>query len=233
MMLIVSILIIGALSSPFVHWNETYRLETCAPTQLWSTCFLNLAYTNNTRQTITRANITAHDCSSLDGNSSTNGCPPPPANATLFTSRSYYAVLNIYNVQHHIFVWAQAINASASLPGIAAIAAQAVPTTPNSLLQSIIREFGINQAADDALVNLLDTPSIRPTPQIVNGVSGGPQHPLDAAETVPLMVNRLADVLLLAMRNFDVFLGVVKNGSYSTNDLALVGELVTVLRGTP
>ena len=47
-------------------WNNTVRLETCSPSQLWSTCFFNRALSlTSPGTTFTAANISQNDCSTL------------------------------------------------------------------------------------------------------------------------------------------------------------------------
>ena len=47
-------------------WNTSIRLETCSPSQLWSTCFFNRAFSLAIPgTTYTAANITKNDCSLL------------------------------------------------------------------------------------------------------------------------------------------------------------------------
>lgn len=57
------------LSVPFYLaeiWNDTIRLETCSPSQLWSTCFFNRALSlTSPGTTFTAANISQNDCSTL------------------------------------------------------------------------------------------------------------------------------------------------------------------------
>ena len=219
-------------TSYLTNWNTTIRSETCSPLQLWSNCYLNLAYTNGTNRTITSQTINQHDCSTLSGNSSSNGCPPP-SEYKPWTPQEYYAVLNIYAIQHHIFVWSQAISARASQDASGGIA-QAINSTktdtPTSLLQTLIHKYGINHAADEALFNLLERPTIRPQPLAVQGGPGGGRAVLDAKQWAPLLRDRLQDALQLVMKDFDQFLKMVEGGAYSTYNLALSGQLENALK---
>ena len=53
---------------------------------------------------------------------------------------------------------------------------------------------------------------------------------MTAAQWVPLLVDRLQEGLQLVMSDFDQFLKMVKGGAYSTNNLALAGELENALK---
>ena len=216
-------------TSYLINWNTTIRKETCSPSQLWSNCYLNSAYTNGTERTITKQNISQHDCSTLNGNSSSNGCPPPFTDNKDWTPQEYYAVLNIYTVQHHIFVWSQAISARESQ---VAIAQSMKPNgmDDTSLLQTLIQRYGINHAADEALSELLNGPNIRPQPLAKQGGGIGVRPGMDSGEWAPLLRRRLQDALQLVMKDFDHFLDMVKGGAYSTYNLALSGQLENALK---
>lgn len=158
-------------------WNISYSRELCAPTQTWSNCYLNYAYTTNISNTtttsmagfdghprpqLTAQNLTtAHDCSTLNGNSSTNGCPPPQLSLPKRASpQTFYSVLNIYNVHQHLFVWSQAIAANTSLAGINYLIEDSngmvnpALDSATGLLQSVVARFGKSGPADAALVQL-------------------------------------------------------------------------------
>ena len=217
-------------TSYLTNWNTSLSSEICSPLEFWSTCYLNFAYTNGTTTQVTSQNVSQHDCSSLNGNSSMNGCPPPSINAKVWTPQEYYAVFNIYTVQHHIFVWSQAISAPSSLGGITLALQPNGTDTATSLLETIILGYGINFYADQALYDLINVPSIRAQPLAVSGGIGGGRAVMTAEQWVPLLVQRLQDALLLVMRDFDQFLNMVMGGAYSTNNLALAGELENSLK---
>ncbi|KAL9131309.1 MAG: hypothetical protein Q9217_000744 [Psora testacea] len=219
------------VTSYLTNWDTKIRRETCSPKQLWSTCFLNFAYLNGTKLQINSTNITKHDCSTLDGNSSTNGCPPPFTKAKIWTPQKYYAVFNIYNVQHHVFVWSQAISYAPSQRGILAALTPNRPNTATSLLQNIILKYGVNTNADNALVRLLESPILRPEPGFAAANISGGRQSLTGAQWVPLLVNRLAEALRLAMKDFDRFLAMVDQGAYSSNNLALAEQLGNIMKG--
>lgn len=154
-------------------WNTSYPREVCTPTQTWSTCYLSYAYATNVTQagfdghprpttSLTAANATAlHDCSTLNGNSSTNGCPPPQLSLPPTAGpQTFYSVLNIYNVHQHLTVWSQAIATNTSLPGIDYLIEDSnghvneALDSATGLLQSVVARFGRSGPADAALINL-------------------------------------------------------------------------------
>ena len=114
--------------------------------------------------------------------------------------------------------------------------------SPSAVLQDTIKKYGVDPEADAALVQLLDTPSIRPVPATtvpagagaavgVPGFIGGGVTSANLSKLVPFLVQRLSDVLLLVMRSFDDFLALVDDGAYSGGDLASLGVLFGNLSG--
>lgn len=63
-----------------------------------------------------------------------------------------------------------------------------------------------------------------------NAVAGA-LSPTRVEEGVPLLVDRLAEVLQLVMKNVDKFLDVVDDGAFSGNDLTIAAVLETKMKG--
>ena len=109
--------------------------------------------------------------------------------------------------------------------------------SPTAVLQGLIAQTKNHTAADQALIEALNTPSPRPVAAAGGAVTGAlgsvastenvggvPGLPAGGAEEwVPLLVGRLGEVLGTVMRDFDGFLGLVDGGAYSGSDLTKEG----------
>ncbi|KAL9069720.1 MAG: hypothetical protein Q9161_005304 [Pseudevernia consocians] len=219
------------------NWNLTSP-ELCAPTELWSTCFLRSAYGKPGPNCTTLTNDTKtceqYNCTSLS--LSTALCPEPTASnstndTTADTAEKWYAAWNAYALQHHISAWSAALSANTSTKAILAAVNPRTPNTATSLLTTLIPKYGLNTStdADAALVKLLKVPTVTPEPAYGNVRVRGESSTLTGVQWQLALEMRMRQVLDLAMGRFDEFLGAVKGGAYSARGLASVANLTTSL----
>lgn len=220
------------------NWNLTSP-EICAPDELWSTCFLRSVYgkpgPNCTTLTNNTKTCEQYNCTSLS--LSTALCPEPTAgnstkNATAGTAEEWYGAWNVYALQYHISTWSAALAANTSTTAILAAVNPRVPNTATSLLTTLIPKHGLNTStnADAALIQLLKVPTGRPEPAYGNVRGRGEVSTLTGVQWQLALKTRLAQVLDLAMGQFEEFLGAVKGGAYSARGLASVGNLTRNLK---
>lgn len=228
----------------FEYYNTTIGLETCSPSETWSTCYQVAIYSNSSSKSPNLKTINQqHNCANLTTSTSNSGqCTQPRADQQDWTPDDFYGAFNIWSVQHHISVWAQAIAAASSRPAITTVAASdtiadSEAQSATSVLSSLILKYTINKEADEGLVRLLEAePNStkvpkRPksTPQRVPSSIEEPS----ATAWQPILQARLAEVLALAMNDFDFFLETVREGAFSTTGLAVVGQLTEAMSKHP
>ncbi|KAM0796718.1 hypothetical protein BDR22DRAFT_893040 [Usnea florida] len=235
------------------NWNLTSP-ELCAPTELWSTCFLRSVYGKPGPNCTSLTNYTSacqqYNCTSLSLTDPL--CPPPtPASinttttttgasttttttaAAVQTAEEYYAAFNIYALQSHISTWSAALSSPSSRQTILNALNPRLPNTASSLLTTLISTYGLNTSvnADAQLIKLVAVRTGPPEPAVGNGRVRGERSSVSAEVWQGLLRERLGDVLGLAMARFELFLGAVQGGAYSARGLAGVGELRRALEG--
>lgn len=132
------------------NWNFTTK--TCENGEIWSTCFLRLAYGS-----------AGYDCSTLGSSK----CAAPRLGGPVQDARVFYGAFNIYAINLYLSTWETALYAIRSQSAIAQIAqilgadgaAGLPPLTSSSLLVAVISRYGLDTAADDALVSILPSGS--------------------------------------------------------------------------
>ena len=156
-------------------WNFTTK--TCEPGEIWATCFLRLAYGS-----------AEYDCSTLGSlNCSAPRLGGPVTDAHVFygafniygkhhPASTYRQMIYIYTnplffpllaVNTYLTTWSNALYALKSQIAISqlanALGADGVgglpPLTSSSLLSAIISQYGLDSAADEALVSILPSGS--------------------------------------------------------------------------
>ena len=228
------------------NWNTSIRREVCAPSQSWSSCFQVNAYTNP-GAAADSPNINTisqhHDCSTLTTNSSNSDkCIAPLANQKAWTPKDFYGAFNIYSLQHHISIWAQALAATTSQPAIETVSRSDTVSdsdgqTADSVLATLILKYGRDHDADDFLVRLLEgapnDPNIPKRPSSAHGRVPTQLNEPTGASWQPVLHARLAEVLKIAMTDFEYFLEAVRSGAYSSIKLAVVGQLEEAMKVHP
>ena len=136
-------------------------------------------------------------------------------------------------------MWAQALSAPSSEKAVYIVTesdtvADSDAQTATSVLCTLIVKYGRDHDADDALVRLLEAEPHSTTVPARPATSYGrvPTH-LDeptGAAWQPVLQARLAEVLALAMDDFEFFLETVRTGAYSTRGLAVVGQLEEAMK---
>lgn len=226
------------------NYNTSIRRETCAPSQLWSSCFQISAYTSPRADSPNINTIGQHhDCSTLTTDSSNSDkCTQPLANEKDWTPKDFYGAFNIWSLQHHISVWAQALSAASSQQAIDTVTksdttADSEAQTATSVLSTLILKYGHDHDADHALVRLLEaepnSTKVPTRPSTSPGTALTPLNEPTAAAWQPVLQARLAEVLKLAMDDFEFFLEAVRTGAYSTMGLAVVGQLEEAMKNNP
>ena len=229
------------ITAYLTNYNTSILPEVCPPSVPWSRCFQDNAYTNASSPTNLKLTEAKHNCSLLTTNASnSDSCMKPALDEQHWTAGEYYGVFNIWSLQHHISIWAQALNAPSSQKAITNVtvsdsAADSDAQTATSVLATLIESYSVDREADDYLVRLLEAePNASKVPARPNGthqrVASYAGQPT-ASAWQPVLTARLAEVLALAMDDFDFFIEVVRQGSYSTDGLAVVGQLEEALKG--
>ena len=148
------------------QWNST--AEACSKEETWSTCFLRRAYGS-----------AGYDCSQLGS----LNCTAPTFGGPVTDPHVFYGAYNIYSkwILPHIYApkpvsadwvppspavntlfsnWSDALYALKSQTALAelvlALSGPGLPRlTPSSLLSAVISHYGLNAAADEALLDIL------------------------------------------------------------------------------
>ncbi|KAF6220408.1 hypothetical protein HO133_002840 [Letharia lupina] len=125
------------------NWNFTTK--TCEQGEIWSTCFLRLAYGS-----------AGFDCSTLGS----LNCSAPRLGGPVTDAHVFYGAFNIYAINTYFTTWESALYALKSQPAIAQLAqilgADGLPPlTTSSLLAATVSNYGLDAAADQALVSIL------------------------------------------------------------------------------
>lgn len=236
------------------NWNLTSP-ELCAPWEMWSTCYMRSVYeppfpncttlSNRTcRQqyncsTLSTLSLTPSSTASSDTTTNSSLCPSPRisnttslTNATAEEAEAFYGAYNIWAVQHHISIWASALNANTSQIAIRDAVRPRVPNNASSVLTTLISKHGLNTAAsaDAALIGLLGVPTDPPEQSYGNVRLRGESSTLTPVQWQGKLVARLAQALGLAMGEFEPWLDMVEGGAFSAKGLASVEAVVGSLK---
>ena len=102
------------------------------------------------------------------------------------------------------------------------------------MLATLIHKYGRDHDADDALVRLLEaepnSTKVPLRPATPHGRVPAHFNEPTGAAWQPVLRARLAEVLALAMGDFEFFLETVRTGAYATAGLAVVGQLEEALK---
>ncbi|KAM0794009.1 hypothetical protein BDR22DRAFT_49925 [Usnea florida] len=129
-----------------MNWNSS--TTTCKPQEIWSSCFLRLAYGS-----------AGYDCSTLGS----LNCTAPRFGGPVTDPHIFYGAYNIYAINTYFLTWETALYALKSQPAIAQIAqllgANGAPGLPrlttSSLLSALLPKYGLDPAVDSALADIL------------------------------------------------------------------------------
>lgn len=126
-----------------MKWNSS--TTACKPEEIWSSCFLRLAYGSD-----------GYDCSTLGS----LNCTAPRLGGPVTDPRIFYGAYNIYAINLYFLTWETALYAIKSQSAIAEVAqilgAAGLPRlTIPSLLSALLSKYGLDPAVDLALTDIL------------------------------------------------------------------------------
>jgi len=214
------------------NWNKT--TTTCSPEEIWSDCFLRLAF-----------EAPGYDCSTIGS----IFCSAVQLGQTPSEAHAFYAAYNIYGIQVFSFSasskctladrsillavwryfsnWQTALFAFKSQQAIARLVSILnVPGAPkltvNSLLAAIVGNYGLDPAVDEALIDILP--------------SGPKAEPLNTNQQYmsTQLAGLLGDILMLLSTDFrnGYFLFLVRHGQMMTDTTESLQNLEANLAGT-